>query len=155
MHTVDEDRLTEVLDEAACRQLLGTTVTGRLGFTDGALPAILPVPFAVEQGHVVIPALRGSAVVSAVRGAVVVFEVGSWDAATRTGWSVTVVGPTRLVNHPKALAALQLRFTSHPPSIDRCYIAVLGRRLTGWRMSEHPTVARTVAPDAAVSAPTW
>ena len=103
--STDEDRRCEVLDEDACRRLLGTTGTGRIGFTDGALPAILPVPFAVRDGHVMIPERRGSPVESALRGAVVAFQVDSFDTGTRTGWSVTVVGLTRLVSDPRDVAA--------------------------------------------------
>jgi nitroimidazol reductase NimA-like FMN-containing flavoprotein (pyridoxamine 5'-phosphate oxidase superfamily) len=65
-----DDGLPVALDDAECRRLLATVAVGRLGFTDGALPAILPVPFAVHEGHVVIPARAGSSVVAAVRGAV-------------------------------------------------------------------------------------
>jgi nitroimidazol reductase NimA-like FMN-containing flavoprotein (pyridoxamine 5'-phosphate oxidase superfamily) len=135
--TTDEDRRYEVLAEAECHRLLGTVGTGRLGFTHGALPAILPVPFSVRDGHVMIPARRGSAVVSAVRGAVVAFEVDTYDAATRTGWSVTVVGPTRLISASGQVAALEeSRFAARPPAPDRCYIAVQLSLLRGWRVSE-------------------
>lgn len=142
MLTIDEDRLFEVLAAAECWQLLGTSSTGRLGFTDGALPAILPVPFALRDGHVVIPERRGSPIVSAVRGAVVAFQADSFDAATRTGWSVTIVGPTRLVSDPQTVATLEkLRLSPRPPDPDRCYIAVHLGLVRGWRMSEVPGVA--------------
>jgi hypothetical protein len=140
--TIDEDRVFEVLDEGECRQLLGTGGTGRLGFTEGALPAILPVPFGLRDGDVMIPARRGSPVVTAVRGAVVVFEVGSYDGTTRTGWSVTVVGPTRLVSVPADVAAIEaLRLSPGPPAPERCYITLHVRLVRGWRMSELPAVA--------------
>lgn len=141
MLTADDDRLVEVLDDATCLQRLGSGGTGRLGFTDGALPAILPVPFGIQDGHVMIPARRGSAIVSAVRGSVVVFEVGSYDAAARTGWSITAVGPTRLVIRSEEVAALQLRFSWQPSAADRCYIAVVLGLLRGWQMSERPAAA--------------
>ena len=148
MSTTDEDRLVEVLAVAECRQLLGTAGIGRLGFTDGALPAILPVPFAVRDGQVVIPARRGSAVVSAVRGAVVAFEVDSFDAETRTGWSVTVIGPTRLLSPPQDVDLLEeLRSAPRPPAPDRCYITVQLGLLRGWRMSETAAVSMPAGPD--------
>jgi uncharacterized protein len=139
--STDEDRRCEVLDEDACRRLLGTTGTGRIGFTDGAVPAILPVPFAVQDGHVMIPERRGSPVESALRGAVVAFQVDSFDTGTRTGWSVTVVGLTRLVSDPRDVAALELRLSRRPSAPDRCYIAVQPGLVRGWRMSEVPPVA--------------
>ena len=153
MLTTDEDRLFEILDQDTCRQRLDASGTGRLGFTDGALPVILPVPFALQDGDVMIPAHRDSPVLKALRGAVVAFEVDSYDAATRTGWSVTVVGPTRVVSHAAEVAALQLRFSTHPPTTDRCYIAVLLGLLRGWQLSECPTVPGSAGTGAAVSSP--
>ena len=148
MPTTDEDRLVEVLSEAECRQLLDTAGTGRLGFTDGALPAIEPVPFAVRDGQVVIPARRGSAFVSAVRGAVVAFEVDSYDAATMTGWSVTVVGWTRLISAPEVVAALEeTRVIPRVPAPERCYIAVQLGLLRGWRIAEIPAGSTPARPD--------
>lgn len=142
----------EVLDEEECRVLLGTAATGRLGFTAGALPDILPVPFVVCDGRAVIPARRGSPVVSAVRGAVVALQVDSYDAVTRTGWSVTVIGPTRLVIDPEEVAALRPHFSSHPPATDRCYIAVVPGLLRGWRMTEQSPVSAPSEPDDAAEA---
>lgn len=154
MLTADDDRRVEDLAEAECRRLLGTTDLGRLGFSHGALPAILPVRFALEDGHVVIPARRSSAIVSAVRGAVVVFAVDSYDAGTRTGWGVTLVGPTRVVQHPEEIAALDVRLSS-PHAADRCYIAVLLGLLRGWRVSESPPPASDTEPGTAARAPAW
>jgi hypothetical protein len=149
--TTDEDPPFEVLDEAECRHLLGSTGTGRLGYTHGAMPAILPVPFAVRDGQVVIPARRGSAVVSAVRGAVVVFEVDSYDAATDTGWSVTVVGPTHLISAPGRVAALEDSPSSlGAPAPDRCYIAVRLGLLRGWRMLETTAASGAMGRDTDV-----
>jgi nitroimidazol reductase NimA-like FMN-containing flavoprotein (pyridoxamine 5'-phosphate oxidase superfamily) len=146
--TTDEDRPIEVLDEAECRSLLGTTGTGRLGFTDGALPAIVPFPFALQDGHVMIPAHRGSSIVRAVRGSVVVFAVDSYDAATDTGWSVTVVGPTRMVFDLEEVSALLQRcFPTWPPAPGRCFISVHPGLVRGWRMKESPAVPTSAAPD--------
>ncbi|WP_411969394.1 hypothetical protein [Geodermatophilus sp. YIM 151500] len=50
--------------------------------------------YAVHGGGVVFPARRDSPVCTAVRGAVVTFRVDSWSGEDRTGWSVTVVGPS-------------------------------------------------------------
>ena len=152
--TTDDDRLCEVLDDAACRRLLDTTGTGRLGFTDGALPAILPVPFALRDNHVLIPERRGSALVCAVRGSVVAFEAGSYDAATRTGWSVTVVGPTRLLSDSQEVVVLQARTDSARPSAsDRCFIAVQLGLLRGWRLSPFPAMSTSAAPDPEADRP--
>ena len=129
-------RHLEVLDESECRRLLTTAVIGRLAYTEGALPAIRPVHFTVADGRVIIPTRLGSKVAAAARGAVVAFEVDDYDAAGRTGWNVTVIGPSRVVREPdevRSLDGLGVRAWSLP---DRpCYVAVQiaivrGRRLT-------------------------
>ena len=96
MPTTDEDRVSETLDEAQCRRLLTTMTIGRLGFTENALPAILPVAFTLQGGHVLIAVRQDSTVVNAVRRSVVAFQVDEYDPAARTGWSVTVVGASRV-----------------------------------------------------------
>ena len=98
----DGGRLVVVLDEAECRRLLARAVIGRLAYTEGALPAIQPVHFTVHDGQVVIPTRVGSKVAAASMGAVVAFEVDEYDAASRTGWNVTVVGPSAVVTAPPA-----------------------------------------------------
>lgn len=128
-----EDRRLELLDEATCRQLLGTAGSGRLGFSEGALPAILPVPFALQPDHLVIPAHRQSPVVAAVRGAVVALEVDCYDVAGRTGWSVTVIGPARLLGAPADLAVPAHLRAASPATADLCFIAVEFGIVRGWR----------------------
>src|SRR5688500_11097574 len=92
------DRVVEDLGDAECRQLLATARLGRLGFTHGALPGIVPVPFALEDDRIVIPAPPGDILLDAVRGAVVAFAVDSYDVGVRTGWGVTVIGPAHVVS---------------------------------------------------------
>jgi hypothetical protein len=122
------------LDETECRRLLATAAVGRISFTDGALPAIVPVPFALAEGLVLIPARQGSAMVAAMRRAVVAVEVDSFDATTETGWSVTVVGPSQVLGDPVRLmglsgADLPERWTGP----GRCLVAVHVGLLRGWR----------------------
>ena len=136
MLTTDEDRVDESLDEAECTRLLTTTAIGRLVFTDGALPAIVPVAFLLHDGHVLIAARQGSTVVNAVRGSVVAFEVDSYDAAARTGWSVTIVGPSRIISDPGQVAALaEPGVSARPSHPSRCYISVKPGIVRGWRIA--------------------
>jgi uncharacterized protein len=132
------------LDEAECRRLLATATIGRISFTDGALPAIVPVPFALHEGQVFIPAEPSSRMVAAVRGAVVAFGVDSFDPRTETGWSVTVVGPSRVVGDQHRLevlrgAGLSGRWTAP----DRRLITVQVGLLRGWRARERDQDAAT------------
>jgi uncharacterized protein len=138
----DDDRLREVLDETECRRLLATTTTGRLGFTDSALPAIVPVPFAVHDGHVLVAARRGSPMVKAVRGSVVAFQTDTYDPGAGTGWSVTAVGPSRVISDPGLVAELDgLDRSDLPQDPSRCYISVQLAMVRGWRMT--PLLARS------------
>lgn len=135
MRTADHDRTLEDLDEEECRRLLATAVIGRLAFTEGALPTIQPVHFALSGDRVVIPTRVGSKAAAASRGAVVAFEADDFDAAGRVGWNVTVIGPSWVITDPvevRALDALGVR--PWAPAAEPCYIAVRlgfvrGRRL--------------------------
>ncbi len=135
MPTVEEDTVLEVLDEDECLALLPTASIGRIAFTEGALPAIQPVSFTVDGPEILIPTQPGSKVAVASRGAVVAFEVDDFDVPARTGWNVTVVGPSRLIDDAGAVRALD-RLGARPwaPTDEHCYIAVRislvrGRRL--------------------------
>jgi len=130
-----DPRLWE-LNEEECRELMGTAVIGRLAFTERALPAVQPVPFSLLGGHVVIPTRPGSKVAAATADTVVAFEVDDFDLLTRTGWSVTTVGPSRLLTRQDEIDALDaVGLQPWAPTPHRCYIAVRtsiwhGRRLS-------------------------
>ncbi|MGY1704800.1 pyridoxamine 5'-phosphate oxidase family protein [Geodermatophilus sp. SYSU D00697] len=133
MPTTHEDPVLEVLGHDECHGLLTTARTGRLGFTRNALPAIQPVAYRLHDGAVVIPAHADSDLVAGARGTIVAFETGCYDELGR-GWSVSVVGPARLVTDPTGIAALDaLPWTRPATAPDRCYVAVLVRLLHGWR----------------------
>ena len=129
-----ERRLWE-LNEEECRELLGTAVIGRLAFTEGALPAIQPVHFTLLGNDVFIPTRPGSKVAAATTNTVVAFEADEFDPQTRTGWSVTTVGQSRLLTDQDASEALDaLGLRPWAPTPHLCYIAVRtsiwhGRRL--------------------------
>jgi hypothetical protein len=131
----DRVRVLEELDDDECRRLLAGAVLGRLAFTEGALPAIQPVSFVVTGDEVAIPTRVGSKVTAAARGAVVAFEVDDFDAGARTGWNVTVVGPSRVITDPADVARLDgLGARAWAPADEPCYVAVRiavirGRRL--------------------------
>jgi uncharacterized protein len=85
------------LTREECLALLPTTPVGRLVFTDRALPAIVPVNFVVDHGHIVVRTGAGSTLAAAVRNSVVAFEVDDFDRTARNGWCVTVTGTARQV----------------------------------------------------------
>jgi uncharacterized protein len=132
--STDHDRQHEALDEQECLRLLGTTAIGRVAYTEAALPAIRPVSYTLRDGAVVIPTQADSSLAFALRGAVVAFEADSYDHAARTGWSVTVVGPSWVV--------------TAGPSVDpgRCFIHVRVGLVRGWRTTAMTRSAAAAKP---------
>lgn len=97
----------EILDRQRCLGLLGTVPLGRLGFTSGALPVILPVNFALLEGDVVFRTVPGSKLEAALRRQIACFEADGFDDVFHTGWSVLVTGETRVLTDPTELAEAQ------------------------------------------------
>jgi hypothetical protein len=121
--TTDPDRVHSQLGFADCVRLLGTVAVGRLAYTQSALPAVRPVTFTLDGDDVLVPVRAGSPLLGAVRGAVVAFEADTYDDA-RTGWTVTVVGPSRILE-----AAARGRMAG-------CLIAVRLGLVQGWRTDD-------------------
>jgi uncharacterized protein len=82
----------EQLSEAECRALLAAGSFGRVAITVGALPAILPVNYALLDDDVVFRTGQGSKLRAALERTVIAFEIDSANEAQHTGWSVLVVG---------------------------------------------------------------
>ena len=102
-----DDRVTfETLDRAECLRLLETVPVGRIGVSIGALPAILPVNFAVVGDRIVIRTVPGTKLDAATEHAVVAFEVDDYAADGSWGWSVMAQGLCAEVIAPDELAAL-------------------------------------------------
>lgn len=92
------------LDRAESLRLLGCVPVGRLIFTVNALPAVRPVNFAVTSEMIVFRTAAGSAMARQVDQAIVAFEADELDAATCSGWSVTVTGRAAVVTDPAVAA---------------------------------------------------
>jgi uncharacterized protein len=136
MDRLPEDREVEVLDEAECLRLLTTAAIGRVAFTEGALPAVQPVSFLLGDAEVYIPTPPGSKLAAASRGAVVAFAVDDVDAHGRTGWNVTVVGPSRVIVDAVEVRRLDdAGVRPWAPGGDHCYIGIAVRMVQGRRIS--------------------
>jgi len=139
MTGAERERVLDVLDGAECRRLLGTASVGRIAFTEGAMPAIQPASYALNGEDVLIPTGLGSKMAAGSRGAVLAFEVDDYDLAERTGWNVTVIGPSRLIRDPGQVTALDaLAVRPWAPATSHCYISlhmavVRGRRISALR----------------------
>jgi len=95
------------LGEEECWALLRSQRSGRLAYTVAALPAVVPVSCAVVDHDVVVAAGAEEEVLSAARGAVVALQVDGTGPDRCTVWSVTAVGPARVLADPHL--ALELR----------------------------------------------
>jgi uncharacterized protein len=82
----------EVLSREECLELLASASIGRVVFTDGGLPVILPVTFVLDEEAIVFRTQSGSRLATKTAGSVVAFEVDDAELALRVGWSVSVCG---------------------------------------------------------------
>ena len=94
------------LERTECLRLLARGAVGRVAFTDGALPAVQPVAYHLDDEEIVFRTRNGSKVAAATRHAVVGFEVDDFDLQARTGWSVLGIGEAYEIVDPTRLAAL-------------------------------------------------
>jgi hypothetical protein len=125
----------EELDQAECHRLLGSAPIGRLGYSERALPMVVPVHCTVRGPEVLIGGPVGTKVAAAVRGQVVAFEVDGYQTATREGWTVGVVGMVREITDPAELAAVDaLDFAPWTPGRPPVYLAVSLTMLNGHRL---------------------
>jgi nitroimidazol reductase NimA-like FMN-containing flavoprotein (pyridoxamine 5'-phosphate oxidase superfamily) len=82
----------EVLDRDECLALLRSRSIGRVGFTLGENPLILPVNYSLLGDDVVFRTDPGAKLTAAVLRAKVAFEVDQAAPFSHEGWSVLVVG---------------------------------------------------------------
>jgi nitroimidazol reductase NimA-like FMN-containing flavoprotein (pyridoxamine 5'-phosphate oxidase superfamily) len=86
-----------VLDRRRCLEYLSAGGLGRVAVNIGALPAILPVQFTMDEERVVFSVGAGTVLHRATRDAVIAFEADGVDTDGRRQWSVTVTGIARHV----------------------------------------------------------
>ncbi len=151
-----EERSLETLSTRESVALLSTIPVGRVVFTVGALPAIVPVAFAVHDGAVVMRTSPRSRLAKAAPGGVLAFEIDDIDAEARTGWSVVVMGVATVVADPEQRAAIDgVVETFAPGQRDVCIrlplTVVTGRRVTAVK-DQGPVEARLL-PQATPLAP--
>ena len=126
----------EELSESECRGRLARARLGRVGVTIGALPAILPVNYALLDGDIVFRTGEGTKLRAALERAVVAFEIDGIDEIERSGWSVLVVGHAstiRLAHDLEAARRLVLRPWA-PGDRDR-YVRITTGMISGRRIS--------------------
>ena len=125
----------EVLDRAQCDALLRSQQVGRVGVCSGR-PGVFPVLYALLDGDVVFRTAPGEKLIAAALRREVVFEVDDFDAATRSGWSVNVVGIAEELEDPAERAraeALEL----HPwaGEVRDRYVRIRAAEVSGRRIA--------------------
>lgn len=98
----------EVLTEDECLALLAKGTVGRVGVTISAMPAILPVNYALLGRTIVFRTAAGTKLRAALAHTVIAFEVDHIDQESHTGWSVLVVGMAQELTGAQREAALEL-----------------------------------------------
>ena len=132
----------EVLGREACLTLLGTRNVGRLGLSIEALPAILPVRFAMLDDRIVVRTVPGTKLDAAVTQSVVAFEVDDHDPDGSWGWSVLVRGRGAEITEPGQLAraeALPLRVWAIKDRVADRFLAIETALVTGRRFGDAAT----------------
>lgn len=128
------------LSEEECRHLLAVSDIGRVVVSVGALPAALPVNYRVIDDEIVFRTAPGTKLTAAVDETVVAFEVDDIDSAVGSGWSVLVVGKSRVVVDPAEVAELELAEIRSWVRIDKPhYVAIQIDRISGRRLDRPAT----------------
>jgi hypothetical protein len=122
----------ERLSAGECLRLMASVPVGRIIYTRRALPAAEPVNFAVDRGDIVIRTAYSGKLAAAVANAVVAFEADDLDFASRTGWSVTVVGQSGEVTDGGEIARLrEIGIESWVPGDRDYFIRIVPGIVTG------------------------
>lgn len=101
------DEGIEVLGELECWELLAAAKVGRVGVCIGAMPAIFPVNFVLDDEAVIFRTGEGTKLKAATNNAVVAFQCDQVDELEHTGWSVLGVGIAETVTEPEEAERLR------------------------------------------------
>jgi nitroimidazol reductase NimA-like FMN-containing flavoprotein (pyridoxamine 5'-phosphate oxidase superfamily) len=149
---VDRNGL-EVLDRVECLRLLRSTPVGRLGFSTGALPTILPVNYVVDGDRLLVRTGPGSKLDAAIRNAVVAFEADEVDEEQQLGWSVVVTGMASEAHPDDGRQADLSSLDRWAPQGDGRVLAISLDVMSGRRLVESPDGSRPDAPTPHGSSP--
>lgn len=133
-------RSLQTLSHAECMDLLARAQVGRVVFTLGALPAVVPVTFILRDDAILTRTAADTQLARAANGAVLAFQVDELDAATRTGWSVVVTGVAELVTDAAELARANGQLEPWAPGERDVFIRVPLTMLSGRRIVEEPSL---------------
>lgn len=85
------------LSREECLELLARAAIGRFVFTIDALPAVVPLAFALDGAAAVCRTSSTTRLARAADGGVLALQADQIDPSTRTGWSVVGTGLAEVV----------------------------------------------------------
>jgi len=142
MSGVQSSPALDAISEVECYALLAGAEVGRVIVSIDALPAAFPVNYWLTGDAIVFRTAPGTKLNAAVNHTVVGFEVDEIDPATRSGWSVLVVGKSHVVNDPAEIARLdRAGLHSWAPMPAPHYVKISIQRISGRRLSNPVTNA--------------
>lgn len=125
----------ERLTREQCLELLQTVPVGWLAYCHAGRPQLVPVNFALDQDEVLVRTGYGDKLAAAAHQVEMSFAVSSIDPGTRTGWSVTVGGPGRLLDDGVDLANPALAaLTAWAPGDREFYVGIVVADVSGRRI---------------------
>jgi len=111
---------------------------GRLGFVLDGRPMVLPVNYLADEEAVVFCTAEGTTLSAVAEGSEVVFEVDDSHPLERSGWSVVVRGPARVVTDPGEIDALRRGpLRSWAARSPERWVRITIQEVTGRRLGQH------------------
>lgn len=132
--------MLETLTRDECLSLLREMPVGRIALTVDALPVILPINYAVMDEAILFRTVPGTKLAAAARNAVVAFEVDSYEADGRSGWSVMVQGvASEVTDRPSSGAGFASAIEAWALDGEADHLVRIEPRLvSGRRFDSHP-----------------
>jgi len=132
MTSTDTSPLTITeLTEHECRDRLRLTPFGRVALSQGALPVIFPIHFAMLGPDPVFRTDPGTKLMAASAGQVLCLEIDEIHPVLHTGWSVLVTGRADVLSRPEDLEAADALPLRPWIGVGRAYVRIQASMVSG------------------------
>lgn len=128
--TDDRNPIRE-LSHDECIDALRAQSLGRIAVSDGALPLILPVNYALEGSAIVFRTAEGGLLDRTCRNTIVAFEIDEYDPAAGSGHSVVVVGVANVLYASDWLRVVELGLTSAGAAEGTAFVKIVPGTMSG------------------------